>query len=418
MAKVLQAEVMKMQANQPGNESATAISRFERINEGDSMAKAIVTIIIPVHNTADYLRRCLDSVIQQSLTDIEIIVVDDASTDHSLAIIAEYAQRDRRIKLIAFDCNRGPGAARNTGINAATGTYLMFVDSDDWLEFNAAEAAHAKASEQQYDLVLFGYRWHFVWNQASQKIGRVGPARLPRVEGDDPHFFRYLMQHRKGLSCQAWQFMYLADTLKRRSIEFPEGIYFEDIIFVTKIVYHSQKIGILKMPLYNYRYRANSITQSTSKKKIRDLQYSLALVKAFLEEQGIMDEFNKEYLLRYLQQAVCGAFYDYMKLSKQESDAALDEHMASLRKGETLGDENLALIKNEIATLGADEQELKDAYIKLHATLLSLRENYYWFRWRFKIIYHVIVFWLSIPGLLQQAKRMFGLPRAAALPAS
>ena len=93
-----------------------------------------VSVIVPVYNTKKYLPKCLDSLIAQTLKDIEIICINDASTDGSLKILQEYALRDNRIKIIDFKQNKGAGAARNTGIDTATGEYIGFVESDDFVD--------------------------------------------------------------------------------------------------------------------------------------------------------------------------------------------------------------------------------------------------------------------------------------------
>ena len=108
-----------------------------------------VSVIIPVYNTEKYLEKCLDSVCNQTLSDIEIICVDDCSTDNSLNILKEYAQKDNRIKLIEFKENKGAAAARNEGIKAATGEYIGFIDSDDYPETDSYyEQLYTKAKQE------------------------------------------------------------------------------------------------------------------------------------------------------------------------------------------------------------------------------------------------------------------------------
>ena len=116
------------------------------------MAK--VSIIIPVYNVESYLRRCLDSVVNQTLKDIEIILVNDGSTDGSLAICEEYAKNDDRIKIITRK-NGGLSAARNTGLDNATSEYIGFIDSDDWVDTNFFENLYNTAIEKNCD-VAFG----------------------------------------------------------------------------------------------------------------------------------------------------------------------------------------------------------------------------------------------------------------------
>ena len=121
------------------------------------MEKIKVSVIIPVYNTENYLRACLDSVVNQTLRDIEIICVNDGSTDNSLSILKEYAQKDSRIVLINQK-NAGVSVARNNAIAVAKGEYLAFLDSDDWFEPDAVETAYFKISQDKTDVVIFAQK--------------------------------------------------------------------------------------------------------------------------------------------------------------------------------------------------------------------------------------------------------------------
>ena len=115
-----------------------------------------VSVIIPVYNVEKYLRACLDSVVNQTLRDIEVICVDDGSTDGSPAILAEYAAKDPRVKVLTQPKSNA-GAARNAGMSIATGEYLGFVDADDWCELTLFEKAYGRAKEVNADLVFWAY---------------------------------------------------------------------------------------------------------------------------------------------------------------------------------------------------------------------------------------------------------------------
>ena len=114
----------------------------------------LVSVIIPVYNVEEYLRQCLDSVREQTLSDIEIICVNDSSTDGSLSILEEYAKKDPRIQVVTQP-NGGAGAARNKGLSMAAGKYLSFLDSDDFFEPDMLELAYKKAEEDKADFVVF-----------------------------------------------------------------------------------------------------------------------------------------------------------------------------------------------------------------------------------------------------------------------
>ena len=115
-----------------------------------------VSVIVPVFNTGEYLGECLESLLHQSLDDIEIICIDDKSTDDTTTIVAEYAKRDKRIKLIKQRKNQGVSIARNTGLDAAKGEYIGFVDPDDYIDLNFYGKLYATATESGADIVKGG----------------------------------------------------------------------------------------------------------------------------------------------------------------------------------------------------------------------------------------------------------------------
>ena len=358
----------------------------EPVLEKAMEADVKVSIIIPVYNTAEYLPQCLESTINQTLKEIEIIVIDDASTDNSLQIIRHYESLDDRIKVIAFAENKGNGFGRNEAIRQANGVYIMFLDSDDWSEENAAEALYIKAMEQQYDMVMCGFVFHKTYKIDKKRNRQIV---LPIVEDNESEFFRHLMQQTKGLSCMPWQYLFLSEMLSKNTVEFAEGIYFEDIIFTIKATYYAKSIGVVKAPLFNYRYRQNSITHSVSKKKICDMRASLISVKEFLDEERVFKKYQKEYLIRYLQHAVCLSFLDYFRLPKEERDFELDEYMSDIRKSSLLRLENLSLFRAEAQSFGEVERNTRQIYIAFYKILYNLKYHYVFFKVIFKSYYWI-----------------------------
>ncbi len=120
------------------------------------MAKALISIVVPVYNTAKYLHHCLDSIVRQTYEHIEVICINDGSTDESLQILEEFASKDKRIVVID-QLNQGLSETRNKGILRATGSYLMFVDSDDWIELDMCEQMLQIAEKRNVDIVLSSY---------------------------------------------------------------------------------------------------------------------------------------------------------------------------------------------------------------------------------------------------------------------
>jgi glycosyltransferase involved in cell wall biosynthesis len=135
--------------------------------EKQSMSQPKVSVIIPVYNTEKYLRECLDSVVNQTLKDIEIICVDDGSSDGSPCILEEYRAKDSRVVAIT-QANLGPSSARNSGMNRAHGEYIAFVDSDDYLELNTLESVSRIAAEKHLDVILFDVEPFYESEQLAQ----------------------------------------------------------------------------------------------------------------------------------------------------------------------------------------------------------------------------------------------------------
>ena len=218
-----------------------------------------VSIIIPGYNGEKYLRQCLDSVVNQTLRDIEIICVDDGSTDGSSEILAEYAAKDSRVKVLTRE-HTNAGAARNAGMAVATGEYLGFVDSDDWCELTLFEKAYNKAKAEDADIVFFAYR---------QYDDRTGEARPGRAVLD---LVAALPQPFKAedLRLRIFDAFNLApwNRIVRRSLIDLHGLRFQllprsnDVCFGCVALAAASRIAYLSEALYNYRTGLTTNLQS------------------------------------------------------------------------------------------------------------------------------------------------------------
>lgn len=206
-----------------------------------------VSVIVPVYNVERYLGACLDSLRAQTVADIEIVCVDDASTDGSSALLAEAAQQDPRIKVLRHPANRGLSAARNTGLHAATGPWILWVDSDDLVSRRICERTLAAASLTAADVVFFAH--------AAFVDGRSPPPE-PGVVTPVPADRRALL-HRPAF---AWTKLARAELLRAKGIEFPEGLCFEDVPVHWRLALESAAPAFLDEALVWYRQRAGSIT--------------------------------------------------------------------------------------------------------------------------------------------------------------
>lgn len=221
------------------------------------MIYPLVSIVIPVFNVEKYLSECLDSVISQNYDNLEIICVNDGSTDNSYRILERYQKGDQRIVLINQN-NLGLAAARNTGLRFANGSFVMFVDSDDWIEKNAVTAVYRAFDDDDVDIVCYGAMYRYEDKHEPDKIAmRYKYDVKKKPEGG------WITK----VSITAWAKMYRTDFLRRNKLEFQDGLYYEDNPFFWECVSSAKKIALSKEILYNYRIRSNSI-MSNSKKKI------------------------------------------------------------------------------------------------------------------------------------------------------
>ena len=256
-----------------------------------------ISVIIPVYNCGQFLRRCLDSLVDQSFKDWEAICINDGSKDNSGAILDEYAAADKRFKVIHKD-NEGVSAARNTALSLVNSNYIMFMDSDDFLHPQAMEICAYFAGRDNSDIVAYTYNRRY---RTLQMIGNI--LRLPepkklrytkynieKIESlttdnifhwateyshpDGDQDKRWLVKH-----CQPWRCMYRASMIK--DIEFIRGIIYEDFPWWGEVLMRTEKATIINLPLYYYYpNRGSYILSSKEQFKIESLKSALKAAEA------------------------------------------------------------------------------------------------------------------------------------------
>lgn len=211
-----------------------------------------VSIIIPIYNTGELLNRCAESIITQTLNDIEIILVDDGSTDESGKICDELAERDSRIKVV-HKSNEGVSIARNTGIKMAKGEYIGFIDSDDWIEPNMYLDLYNKAQEANVEIVMCDTVTKYDEKDDEQDtISQLNTTAL--VERKD--IYPKLLMEMAGSACRC---IYKTEMIYEHNVEFPVGLKFsEDRIFNILAMGYSNGIFYIKKAYYNRYVRKGS----------------------------------------------------------------------------------------------------------------------------------------------------------------
>ncbi len=240
--------------------------------------KCKLSVIIPIYNNEQYLKECLDSICNQTLSDIEIICVNDGSEDNSLQIIEEYKQKDNRIILINQD-NMGQSSARNNGLKIATGEYIGFVDSDDYIDQDFYEKLYNSAKQNNLDMAVAGIvrfkgiRRRYMLNFSDEIIEKnlnkkMELCKIPR-------------------QCYVVNKIYKRDVLLAHNLFFKEGVYYEDVGFTIRAIYFLN--GLITVPgtYYNYRKNYNSTVKTISDKKNQDMINARKDMLAFAREHNI-----------------------------------------------------------------------------------------------------------------------------------
>ncbi|MEE3325195.1 MAG: glycosyltransferase [Methanosphaera sp.] len=224
-----------------------------------------VSIIIPIYNTEKYLDRCMQSVLSQTLKDIEIILVDDESPDNAPMMCDDYAKQDSRIKVI-HKKNGGLGFARNSGLEIASGEYVAYLDSDDYVEENMYQQLYETAKEQSYDVVLCG-------NYFVDRFGRksTNERMIPyKIENEvlDVLFATLgaptFTKQDNILGMSVWGGIYSMELIQKYAIRFPSERQYicEDAIYHIDFFHHAKSVKILNEPLYNYCNNPGSLSRT------------------------------------------------------------------------------------------------------------------------------------------------------------
>ena len=299
--------------------------------EGDKIA---VSVIIPVYNLETLLPVCLDSLLSQTMPDLEILCVDDGSGDASRQVVESYCEKDCRVHLFCQN-HRGVSQARNLGIRNAGGKYVLFVDGDDWVEPNMLETMLARAEETGSDMVVCSAHVHFLAPEQVSSRQQKSLRRALCAEPDQWNRGRNTEEIWDTASKPAcWPFIW--NKLIRRAIlvehqlQFPPGLPLgEDGLFLLVLMQYVSRVDFLPQALYHYRYlRSASATArlsvSLDTRFPQHCQVASCLAEQFFQRE-LLEE-NGPYLLGWITEFL---YRDYLKLSQNgtEKAAPLVEHM-------------------------------------------------------------------------------------------
>lgn len=270
----------KEMENKETKESLRGTNTEEDLKNIKKQKDVKISVIIPVYNVEKYLKRCLDSVITQTYENLEVICIDDGSTDHSAEILRFYAKKDSRI-IVLTQSNKGPAAARNRGLDIATGQYISFVDADDFLQWNAYEILVTVAEENSLDLIMFGANT-FPWGEGEGWINEKFDTKYKVYETKSAG---EVIFGEKASVPFLWMHF-----IKRTLLESPGKIRLdetlvlgEDQLFQFLYVPRATKIMVIEDKLYNYQVSRNdSLMQLYSSRRITKVEYHLMLVRKII----------------------------------------------------------------------------------------------------------------------------------------
>ena len=275
------------------------------------MSSAKISIVIPAFNSENYIEKCMDSLLNQTIKDIEIIIVNDASEDNTKKIIENYASKDTRIKIINLDTNSGQGVARNKGLEIAQGEYIGFVDSDDYVDLDYFENLYNTAKKYNSEIAVASVLKH----KSSYKKYNVKYKKC--ICTSDIHKKMKLCGDTKKNFFYAWNKIYKTSVIKENDIKFSEGQIYEDVIFAIKALYYSNAVVSVPNTEYHYICRKDStINSQFDDKNKKDYDYVCAyeqLQKFAREKEITLPERLNYYSSRWFNPFVKTYFGQYAK---------------------------------------------------------------------------------------------------------
>ena len=298
-----------------------------------------VSVIVPVYNVEKYISKCLDTLVNQTLDDIEIIIVNDGSKDKSKEIIKKYEiKNSQKIKYYEKE-NGGLSDARNYGMKYANGEYIAFLDSDDYVELDMYEKMYEIAKKENSDMVECNFNWEYP-NKTREDIGEIYNNKKEMIE---------------KIRVVAWNKLIKKEIVEKSKVSFPVGFRYEDVEFTYKLIPYLNKVSFIKKPLVHYIQRENSISNMQNE-KTKEIFEVLDNVLRFYKENNFYEEYKNELEYVYTRYLLCSSLLRMVKIEdKNIRKKLLNETWENLNNKFPNWKKNKILNKNK---------SKKDIYIK------------------------------------------------------
>ena len=260
-----------------------------------------VSIIVPVYNVEKYIEKCLESLVNQTLEDIEIIVVNDGSKDNSKEIVEKYLEKYPKKMVYLEKENGGLSDARNFAIPYAKGEYVAFLDSDDYVELNMYEDMYKIAKNEDSDMVECDFIWEY-------------PDKCKIDTGEIYHEKHEMLEK---IRVVAWNKLIKKSILDETKVIFPKGYRYEDIEFTYKLIPYLEKVSFLKKPCIHYIQRDNSIS-NTQNERTKEILEVFDNVINYYKEKGLYEEYFTELEYTYARVLLCSSLKRMCKIKDKQ----------------------------------------------------------------------------------------------------
>lgn len=290
-----------------------------------------VSVIVPFYNVEGYIEKCLETLVNQTLKEIEIILVNDGSKDKSINIVEKFLQRYPEKIVYLEKENGGLSDARNFGIPHAKGEYVAFLDSDDYVEKDMYENMYELAKRENSDMVECNFYWEYP-DKKKEDIGKEYQVNNEMLE---------------KVRVVAWNKLIRREIIQDANIQFPKGYRYEDVEFTYKLIPFIKKVSFCKKPLVHYVQREGSISNLQNERNIEIFDV-LEHVIEFYKENNIYNKYAQEIEYVYIRYAFCSSLLRIVKIQDEElKDKLLAETWERVNKNFPNWKQNTILKKNK-----------------------------------------------------------------------